>query len=162
MFQSPLHRGLGSDFLKGAAASSTSIVSIPSSSGPGFGRCGKRSTDCACMVSIPSSSGPGFGLPGCMCPCEQHEMFQSPLHRGLGSDVAVSAVFAVIAVFQSPLHRGLGSDVEDNSGNTIIPPFQSPLHRGLGSDDLNWGGGTRSTYRFNPLFIGAWVRTCSM
>ena len=37
-------------------------------------------------------------------------------------------------VFQSPLHRGLGSD--DSATKLLLtnPTFQSPLHRGLGSD----------------------------
>ena len=40
--------------------------------------------------------------------------------------------------------------------------FQSPLHRGLGSDEV---GGMVVVFlfvRYNPLFIGAWVRTGSV
>ncbi len=36
--------------------------------------------------------------------------------------------------FQSPLHRGLGSDDWGLYASIVYTKFQSPLHRGLGSD----------------------------
>ena len=61
--------------------------------------------------------------------------------------------------FQSPLHRGLGSDLIAWYADILKHyEFQSPLHRGLGSDFD--GAGSILTFKsFNPLFIGAWVRT---
>ena len=64
-------------------------------------------------VSIPSSSGPGFGHWDW-----KHKLFairfQSPLHRGLGSDKQRLDVNRRAQSFQSPLHRGLGSDLTIN------------------------------------------------
>jgi len=61
--------------------------------------------------------------------------------------------------FQSPLHRGLGSDNLAFQFGSELVLFQSPLHRGLGSDQIVADGITDGTISFNPLFIGAWVRT---
>ena len=60
-FQSPLHRGLGSDFRKRIQGIFCFLVSIPSSSGPGFGPDDRPRNRKRQIVSIPSSSGPGFG-----------------------------------------------------------------------------------------------------
>ncbi len=87
MFQSPLHRGLGSDMYKVTVVEITNFVSIPSSSGPGFGLLDADTEVVSSPeVSIPSSSGPGFGRHSGSTRTARAWMFQSPLHRGLGSD----------------------------------------------------------------------------
>ena len=136
-FQSPLHRGLGSDNYTLEIFALQKYVSIPSSSGPGFGRRRLDRLDATEIsfnplfigawvrtplwakypfevrkVSIPSSSGPGFG----------------PWMRLL-------AIFPRLNRF-NPLF--IGAWVRTKGGDTV---------------SASGGGG------FNPLFIGAWVRT---
>ena len=88
--------------------------------------------------------------------------FQSPLHRGMSSDIAKVLVSLTI-----------GGDVSipSSSGHVFGPKqrvaderdgyqFQSPLHRGM-SSDRRAHQADRAGYRtsFNPLFIGACLRT---
>jgi len=49
--------------------------------------------------------------------------------------------------------------VDEAELDATVESFQSPLHRGLGSDKDKCRGSRQGSRRFNPLFIGAWVRT---
>ena len=87
--------------------------------------------------------------------------FQSPLHRGLGSDEGGGKwIRRKGNSFQSPLHRGLGSDVCNRRG-VNSPKFVSiPSSSGPGFGRKLERSLTRvAASSFNPLFIGAWVRT---
>ena len=110
LFQSPLHRGLGSDqpplFLQKALC----LVSIPSSSGPGFGHIRAGDVRRAMKCFNPLFIGAWVRTYAAQYGSQAVLLFQSPLHRGLGSDVKRRSGIVVLAVFQSPLHRGLGSD----------------------------------------------------
>ena len=136
MFQSPLHRGLGSDLGEMKAFVLSQNVSIPSSSGPGFGRCSEvlRREECP---------------------------FQSPLHRGLGSDHAREPdCEAAQSVRFNPLFIGAWVRTIVSLLNLLegVESF-NPLFIGAWVRTGTSLGSRPTAFRFNPLFIGAWVRT---
>ena len=135
-------------------------------------------------VSIPSSSGPGFGPTSEGWYPTEAWMFQSPLHRGLGSDMYVHRAYGETYLGFNPLFIGAwvrtrraqalairhivsipsssgpgfgpqaGRQIADNL-KVSIPSSSGP---GFGPDGTIPTPAPTPT-GFNPLFIGAWVRT---
>ena len=61
--------------------------------------------------------------------------------------------------FQSPLHRGLGSDLFQKTKFFFIIQSFNPLFIGAWVRTFRLGRYKEFELSFNPLFIGAWVRT---
>ena len=136
MFQSPLHRGLGSDLCRAVWFSSRAVVSIPSSSGPGFGRKTPQWDCCPSGVSIPSSSGPGFG-PDDGRLIVKVKKVSIPSSSGPGFGPRGRLIWQrILALSFNPLFIGAW----------VRTDYVLVLTVG-------------HIVRFNPLFIGAWVRT---
>ena len=160
-FQSPLHRGLGSDRGERSNGQKQKSVSIPSSSGPGFGLRWDRSFVLRSKeVSIPSSSGPGFGLftptsirNGCMW-----VSIPSSSGPGFGRNEMIYTIQNGPLV-SIPSSSGPGFGLLPNGPVSGRHTGFNPLF--IGAWVRTWKDFHRRTNRkgFNPLFIGAWVRT---
>jgi len=61
--------------------------------------------------------------------------------------------------FQSPLHRGLGSDIRKQSERVLGVLVSIPSSSGPGFGHQEAIRESAWSVSFNPLFIGAWVRT---
>ena|GEM_PF-6342675 len=135
-FQSPLHRGLGSDQYRHAVPECHCNVSIPSSSGPGFGRSRIHRPEDSRHVSIPSSSGPGFGRKEGDLPLPDRKVsIPSSSGPGFGqerNDLCYPGIGSFNPLFIGAWVRTEGREVMDKNKRV----FQSPLHRGLGSDSV--------------------------
>ncbi len=162
-------------------------VSIPFSSGRAFARLNlatalKRCLNCfnplligACIrtdsieteaagfqhVSIPFSSGRAFALLQCIEGEKTRGLFQSPSHRGVHSHRTQSATTIIYECkFQSPSHRGVHSHLRGKDTIAeVARVFQSPSHRGVHSHAQQLWGEAVSQSSFNPLLIGACIRT---
>ena len=136
-FQSPLHRGLGSDF-----------ETIPE----------RRGNDVE--VSIPSSSGPGFGHQEAIRESAWSVSF-NPLFIGAWVRTQMPVLILTWSCCFNPLFIGAWVRTVVLIINDLVrgAEFQSPLHRGLGSDGNSPPAPNGRVSCFNPLFIGAWVRT---
>ena len=142
-FQSPLHRGMSSDWL-GSVNRLCEVCSFQSPLHRGMSSDEHMATSFMMAmrdVSIPSSSGHVFGL-------------------GIAAVVAAS----LVGTFQSPLHRGMSSDTSSRPTwkgrmrQVSIPSSSGHVFgqaRGDSCRSTQWAG-------FNPLFIGACLRTSGM
>ena len=114
-------------------------------------------------VSIPSSSGHVFGHRMARAIRRTATGFQSPRHRGMSSDIRLMpSCTALTLMFQSPRHRGMSSDWRVRRHYPRDrKTFQSPRHRGMSSDSSRYRTGPADQPGFNPLVIGACLRTSS-
>ena len=133
--QSPLHRGLGSDKVTRVLISDSSLLQSPLHRGLGSDVEGKKTKRIGYFVTIPSSSGPGFGPEE--APVAEEE----------------------VGTLQSPLHRGLGSDEFSSSHSKCRKKVSIPSSSGPGFGLCMDTCVHKESESFNPLFIGAWVRT---
>ena len=140
----------------------TQFVSIPFSSGRAFAPSSLRASSRRHLnVSIPFSSGRAFAPKTASSSRPSSRRFNPLL---IGACIRTTKLFKGLEVgeqFQSPSHRGVHSHnipeqlLSAFSGNK----FQSPSHRGVHSHcRICWvsAGGSES---FNPLLIGACIRT---
>ena len=138
MFQSPLHRGLGSDQAGQPDIVADLLVSIPSSSGTGFGPATSLTTTTVEIGFNPLFIGAWVRTEQAKLLEAQAEKSFNPLFIGAWVRTGTNGLSIPITVFVSiPSSSGPGFGQRASfPSSTAMLWFQSPLHRGLGSDEM--------------------------